>query len=105
MTVLSKTLLCASIIAMTTTAFAGVATPRIEQRQDNQEQRIEQGVKSGELTTGETKRLEAQQNRIETAELRAKSDGVVTPSERARLTHRENKASRNIYRKKHNFRR
>jgi hypothetical protein len=49
--------------------------------------------------------LQAQQNRIERAEDRAKADGVVTKGERAHLTYRENKASRNIYRKKHNRRR
>jgi hypothetical protein len=49
--------------------------------------------------------LENQQDRIERMEDRAKADGVVTRAERARLTHRQNKASRNIYRKKHNLRR
>lgn len=86
-------------------ASTGVATPRTEQRQTNQQQRIEQGVESGSLTRREANRLEAQQNRIERAETRMEADGVVTSSERRRLLARENTASRNIYRKKQNLRR
>lgn len=85
--------------------FAGMETPRIDQRQENQERRIEQGVNSGALTEREANRLEHQQMRIEHQEEAAKADGVVTPGERARLTHQQNKANRNIARKKHNLRR
>jgi hypothetical protein len=85
-------------------AVAGVATPGIDQRQINQERRIDKGVESGRLTGNETQKLENQQNRIENAEAKAKADGVVTGGERRRLTVRQNKASRNIYRKKHNRR-
>jgi len=85
--------------------FAGVETPRIDQRQTKQERRIEQGVDSGALTEREANRLEHQQMRIDHQEEAAKADGVVTPAERARLTHQQNKASRNIARKKHNLRR
>jgi hypothetical protein len=108
MTALNRVFLCTGIMAILTftpIAIAGVATPGVDQRQENQDRRIEQGVKSGQLTNHEANRLEAQQNRIENTEQRMKSDGVVTRVERTRLAHRENKASRNIYRKKHNFRR
>jgi hypothetical protein len=82
-----------------------VATPITEQRQMNQQHRIEQGVDSGRLTRREANKLEAQQNRIERAETRMEANGVVTSSERRRLLARENIADRNIYRKKHNLRR
>lgn len=85
--------------------FAGLDTPRIDQRQANQEKRIEQGIDSGALTNRETNRLEHQQTRIDHQEDAAKADGRMTPAERARLTHQQNKASRNIARKKHNLRR
>jgi hypothetical protein len=91
-------------ISISTTAFAGAETPVVDQRQLNQEKRIEQGVDSGRLTGHEANKLEAQQNRIENAEAKAKADGVVTRAERIRLGHRQNKASHNIYRKKHNWR-
>jgi len=82
-----------------------MGTPRIDQRQENQQMRIEQGEQSGALTPREATRLEHQQMRIERQEQAAKADGVVSNVERARLTHQQNKASRNIARKKHNLRR
>jgi hypothetical protein len=79
-------------------------TPVVDQREKNQEKRIDQGIKSGEVTKGEAARLEAQQGRIKVDEAKAKADGVVTPKERAKLTREQNRANRNIYRKKHNGR-
>lgn len=86
-------------------SFAGLETPRIDDRQANQARRIEQGQASGALTEREANRLEHQQMRIDHQEGAAKADGVVTNAERARLTHQQNKANRNIARKKHNLRR
>jgi hypothetical protein len=77
------------------------ATPRIDQREANQERRIEQGVKSGQLTPRETARLQAEQGRIERAEQRAKADGKVTPKERERIERMQDHASRDIAREKH----
>lgn len=76
--------------------------PRIQQREQKQEQRIDQGVKSGQLTPGEAGRLERQQAKIKQDEARMKSDGKLTKKERAKLTREQNRASKNIYRKKHN---
>lgn len=90
-------------ILMTAPAFAAdPAMPSVERRQENQQERIGQGVASGQLTPGETIRLEKEQAGIERAEKRAEADGVVTPKERARLNRKQNRASRDIYRKKHN---
>jgi hypothetical protein len=77
------------------------ATPRIDQREANQEKRIQQGVKSGQLTGRETARLQGEQARIERAEARAKADGKVTPKEREHITKMQNHASRDIAREKH----
>ena len=85
-------------------ASADPATPVLDQRQENQQQRIDQGVASGTLTEREANRLDAQQNRVQRAEDSAKADGVVTRRERAGLHHRQDHASRNVYRKKHNRR-
>lgn len=86
------------------TALADPATPRFDQRQENQQQRIDQGVESGALNQREAARLDAQQDRLQRGEDRAKADGVVTGRERARLHHRQDHASGNVYRKKHNRR-
>ena len=77
-------------------------TPVVTKRQIHQQKRIRQGVKSGELTKGETRRLEKQEAKIQAEKRMAKADGKVTPAERKKLRHDENKASRKIYRLKHN---
>jgi len=82
-------------------AAAQSATPRVDQRQANQEARIEQGVKSGELTKKEAARLKAGQARVAAKEAKAKEDGKVTAGERARLEHAQDKQSRRIAKQKH----
>jgi len=79
-----------------------VRTPRVTHRQINQQSRIKQGVRSGELTKGETVRLEKEQGKIRGEKMQAKSDGKVTPQERQEIRHDQRKASRHIYRAKHN---
>jgi uncharacterized membrane protein YebE (DUF533 family) len=76
-------------------------TPVLNARQNNQQARIAQGVRSGELTRPETARLAHGQVRLQRMENRVKSDGVVTAGERARLQHRANVQSRRIYAQKH----
>lgn len=95
-------LLCALLVLGSAFASAQTATPHVTKRQLKQQARIEQGVKSGELTAGETKRLELQQAKITADKRKAKADGVVTPAERAKLAREQNRASRKIYRLKHN---
>lgn len=94
----------ATLLLAASLAQAQTETPRIDERQARQEQRIDQGVASGELTKREATRLTQQQNRIDRVEDRAKADGELTKPERARLTHAQNAASRDIARKKHNRR-
>ena len=88
-------------MAQTPAPAAAASTPRIDQRQANQERHIDQGVASGQLTRRETRRLEHQQNAVNRAENRARADGTVTAQERARLTHMQNRASANIARQRH----
>jgi opacity protein-like surface antigen len=83
-------------------AFAQTATPKVTKRQANQQHRIKEGVKSGELTKGEAAKLEAREGKIAVDKAKAKSDGVVTPAERAKLRREQNRASKKIYEKKHN---
>ena len=75
--------------------------PKVDQRQDKQTARIEQGVASGQLNGKETARLEAGQAKVATAEANAKADGTVTPKERAKLARMQNKQSRHIAKQKH----
>ena len=85
-------------------AMAGTATPRLDRREARQHARIQRGVQSGQLTAGEAAKLRAGQAHVRNMERRAKADGVVTPIERAQLTHAQNRQSRRIARLKHNGR-
>ena len=71
------------------------------QRQANQQERIKEGVKSGELTKHETAKLEAGQAKVSRKEARAGADGHVGAAEQANIQHAENKQSRKIYKQKH----
>jgi hypothetical protein len=86
-------------IAMAGSVSAG--TPGFNGRQHHQRERIANGVRSGELTMRETRRLAAGQVHLNRVEKRAKADGVVTARERAHLQHEANQQSRRIYRQKH----
>lgn len=94
-------LLFAAVLAIPALAFAQANTPRVDQRQANQEQRIDQGVASGSLTQREANRLERGQQHVDNMEARAKADGVVTGRERARLHQAQDVQSRRIYAQKH----
>src|SRR5437764_1679927 len=84
-------------------AFAGAAFAQVGtvQRDVNQQQRIEQGLKSGELNTREAARLEREEARVERDQARAMQDGKLSPAEKARLAREQNRVSRDIYREKH----
>ena len=75
---------------------------RVGKRQIHQQKRIHQGVKSGELTWGETRKLERQQVRVQRTKRRVWSDGNLTPGERVHLEKMQDRSSHRIYRLKHN---
>lgn len=88
-------------VGMSGMALAEGDMPVIDQRQANQEKRIDQGIASGQLNEQEANRLNKQQEHINKLEDRAKSDGVVTDKEKARIGAAQNRASRHIAREKH----
>jgi hypothetical protein len=77
---------------------------KVGQRRENQQDRIAQGIKSGQLTAGETAKLENQQKGInkQVAADRKANGGKLNASEKKQINKEQNGASRNIYRKKHN---
>lgn len=83
------------------TVASADATPRADQRQQNQAARIRQGVASGELTAHETHRLVKGQRHVNRLERGAKADGDVTAAERVRIEKAQDRQSRRIYRQKH----
>jgi hypothetical protein len=96
-------MLTAAIAALSATiASAHAMTPRIDRREARQHARIEQGVRSGALTRGETRRLVVGQRHVHRMERVAKADGFVSARERARIGHAQNRESRRIHRLEHN---
>src|ERR1700694_4749291 len=77
---------------------------KVGQRRENQQDRIAQGIQSGQLTPGETAKLEKQQQGInkQVAADRKANGGALTASEKKQVNREQNQASRNIYRKKPN---
>ena len=99
---MKKILLAVNAMTMMTgMAFAETDIPVIDQRQANQDQRIDQGVASGQLNERETNRLNRQQEHVNKMEDRAMSDGAMTKRERARIGAAQNRASHHIAREKH----
>src|SRR5258708_7495151 len=88
----------------TTATPAAKPKPTVAQRKENQQDRIAQGVESGQLTADETANLEKKEAGInkETAADRAANGGKLTASEKKQVNKEQNGASKNIYHKKHN---
>jgi hypothetical protein len=89
---------------LTGAGFAQGSGQTIQDRKADQQGRIAQGVRSGELTHGETRNLERREasvNREEHAMRRA-DGGHLTAQDRAALTRRQNNISRSINKDKHN---
>ena len=95
--------LAAAALLTSGIAFAQQANT-INQRRENQQDRIAQGVRSGQLTPRETARLENREARInhQIGRDRAMNDGRLTNGERKQINREQNRTSRAIYRDKHN---
>ncbi len=106
MTKRTQILIAAAVtgILLSGTAAAEVTSKRTDLRQTNQHERIAQGVKNGSLTRPETAKLVSQQAHIHRTERRFEADGKLSNKERLTLERKQDRASRNIYRKKHNAR-
>lgn len=92
-----RLLVGAAVCATPLLAF-GKSINNIEHRE---QARINQGIRSGELTRGEAKRLEAEQARIRVDERFARADRNLTTREREQLQKELRHASHDIYQQKH----
>jgi hypothetical protein len=83
---------------------AATPDPSIAERKENQQDRIANGVQSGQLTATETANLEGKEAAInaQTRADRKANGGALTAVEKAQINRQQNQASRDIYRKKHN---
>jgi hypothetical protein len=75
----------------------------VKRREVRQQKRVAQGVQSGQLTPGETARIEHNEAKInrEVHRDRVRNGGTLTSKEKAQLNHQQNRESRQIYRQKH----
>lgn len=80
-------------------------TPVIDRREQNQQNRVANGLKNGSLTSGEAAKIERDETKIQRDETKAKADGVVTGRERAKLNRELNHTSHEIHHDKHNNKR
>jgi hypothetical protein len=103
-----KSVRIGAVAALSSLLFAAVAAAegRIEQREENQQRRIAQGVRSGQLTPRETARLERRESRLngEVHHLRKDDGGKLTSRERRIVNRQQNRLSRHIDRQKHDAR-
>jgi hypothetical protein len=104
-------LLLSACLVFAPVAMVAQATPtpgqhdyNIQQRKADQQGRIGNGVKSGQLTAGESSHLERQEAGINKEErgMRAQDNGHLTRQDRSTLHKQQNQESRRIYRDKHN---
>src|SRR6201984_1682628 len=107
----TRIVLCsAALAALILPAAAQTSNPpanppaTINQRKENQQDRIANGVASGELTAGETSNLEKKESNLNKEEnlMRSEDNGKLTGADRKVLNQQQNQLSNQIYKDKHN---
>ena len=101
---MKTTAVCLGVIAagVLSTAALAQTVQQDQQRDVNQQERIEQGLQSGQLSSHEAGQLERQQQHVDNMESRDLKNGSMSPAEQARLNGAQNRASADIYADKHN---
>ena len=98
-------ILAAGVILSTVNiASADEPEGRIQKRKEKQQGRIAQGVASGQLTPGETAKLEHKTAKLnhEIRHDRNANGGNLTNKEKRQVNRQQNRLSKNIYKDKHN---
>src|SRR5215475_14114582 len=92
-----------AVAAFLLVAPSAEAAGPIKRRAGRQQNRIAQGVQSGQLTARETARLEHKESALnqETRDMRKLDGGKLTPQDKATVNQQQNKLSKQIYNQKH----
>jgi hypothetical protein len=96
----TRHLIAAAILSALPLAAVAQTAASETQRDINQQQRIQQGLSSGQLTTREAAKLEQQESAASRQQSRALRDGTLTDAEKARIDNAQDRVSRNIARQK-----
>ena len=75
----------------------------VNQRLNNQNQRIDQGEKSGQLSPGQARQLHREDHKMRKEErnMAAKDGGHITRRDQAKLNRQENRTSKQIHNERH----
>ena len=89
--------------AQTAPPTTGQEAEQHHDRMENQRDRIQQGVKSGNLTHQQARTLANQDRRLkgEAQNMKAKNGGKLSQGQESRINRQMNRQSRRIYRAKH----
>ena len=92
------------VAAMVTMMTAAAQTDKVDQRKENQQDRVAQGIKSGQLTAGEAAKVETKEAAInqEVRTDRTLNGGKLTSQEKQIVNRQQNQMSRQISADKHN---
>jgi hypothetical protein len=100
---MKKTILLLSIFLFGVSGlFAQSGNKMLQKKQVPQEKKIEQGIKKGEITKIEAKKLLKQEKKLNQLKKNAKVDGFISQKEKAKLKKESKKTNRKIYKEKHN---
>ncbi len=90
------------VVTAAVTVMSGFA--QVHERKERQQDRVAEGIKSGQLTAGETARIEGKEAAInkEVRADRAANGGTLTPHEKAAVNRQQDRTSKQIYADKHN---
>lgn len=98
---MNKIVLILTILLIATSGFfAQSSTKILKKKQAEQLKKIENGIKLGEITKIEVKKLRKQEKKISQLNKKAKTDGFVSPKEKAKLKKEVKKLDRKIYKEK-----
>lgn len=99
---MNRTLVAVAISFACAGAFAQTNTATTTQRDVNQQTRIENGLKSGSLSTKEAGTLEKEEAHVEHLQAKDLQNGSLSATERAQLNAAQNKVSADIHADKTN---
>jgi hypothetical protein len=99
---MKKAVLILTILLIGTSGlYAQSSTKIIKKKHIQQLKKIENGIKSGEITKVETKKLIKQERKLSKLNKKAKADGFISPKEKSKLKKEAKKLDNEIYKEKH----